>query len=188
MSDDNDIAREFRRLVNLSAAEFRDWLGTAESRAAGWTREGETESIGHQSGRWSLSFLESGASDPEGEGAAHMRKVVGYIHRHLAQRPEGDVSDTRWRHSLMNWGHDPLKEDERMSDEMQQMPEMQDGAMEPATPPMPQEAPKKRRPSPRKPAEAKAAPKRGAAGRTTAAAKGGRASTSTTIATTAAVR
>ena len=40
---------------------------------------------------------------------AHMHKVVGYVHRHLAQRPEGDVRDTRWRHSLMNWGHDPLK-------------------------------------------------------------------------------
>jgi hypothetical protein len=37
-----------------------------------------------------------------------MRKVVGYVRRHLAQRPPGDVRDTRWRHSLMNWGHDPL--------------------------------------------------------------------------------
>lgn len=40
---------------------------------------------------------------------AHMRKVVGYVHRHLAQRPSGDVTGTRWRHSLLNWGHDPLK-------------------------------------------------------------------------------
>jgi hypothetical protein len=39
-----------------------------------------------------------------------MRKVVGYIRRHLAQRPSGHVQDTRWRHSLMNWGHDPLAE------------------------------------------------------------------------------
>ena len=37
-----------------------------------------------------------------------MRKVVGYVHRHLAQRPGGDVRHTRWRWSLMNWGHDPL--------------------------------------------------------------------------------
>jgi hypothetical protein len=41
---------------------------------------------------------------------AHMRKVVGYVHRHLAQRPDGDVEHTRWRYSLMNWGHDPLKD------------------------------------------------------------------------------
>lgn len=40
---------------------------------------------------------------------AHMRKVVGYVNRHLAKRPSGDVADTRWRYSLMNWGHDPLK-------------------------------------------------------------------------------
>ncbi len=37
----------------------------------------------------------------------HMRKVVGYVERHRAQRPSGDVTDTPWRYSLMNWGHDP---------------------------------------------------------------------------------
>ena len=40
---------------------------------------------------------------------AHMRKVTGYVSRHLAQRPRGDVSETAWRYSLMNWGHDPTK-------------------------------------------------------------------------------
>jgi Protein of unknown function (DUF3140) len=43
------------------------------------------------------------------EDHAHMRKVVGYVHRHLAQRPKGDVTDTKWRYSLMNRGHDPLQ-------------------------------------------------------------------------------
>ena len=39
-----------------------------------------------------------------------MNKVVGYVHRHLAQGgPKEDVEHSRWRHSLMNWGHDPLK-------------------------------------------------------------------------------
>ena len=41
---------------------------------------------------------------------AHLQKVVGYVHRHKAQRPKGDVPETRWRFSLMNWGHDPRKE------------------------------------------------------------------------------
>jgi len=31
-------------------------------------------------------------------------KMVGYVHRHQAQRPSGDVSDTAWRYSVMNWG------------------------------------------------------------------------------------
>jgi hypothetical protein len=35
--------------------------------------------------------------------------VVGFIRRHLAQRPENEVT-SRWRYSLMNWGHDPLKD------------------------------------------------------------------------------
>ncbi len=38
-----------------------------------------------------------------------MRKVNGYVKRHLGQGPENDVEDSKWRYSLMNWGHDPLK-------------------------------------------------------------------------------
>jgi len=39
-----------------------------------------------------------------------MRKVVGYIHRHLAQGgPKEDKEHSAWRYSLMNWGHEPLK-------------------------------------------------------------------------------
>jgi hypothetical protein len=37
-----------------------------------------------------------------------MRKLAGYVYRHLAQRPGGDITRTRWRYSLLNWGHDPL--------------------------------------------------------------------------------
>jgi hypothetical protein len=37
-----------------------------------------------------------------------MKKVISYIHLHLAQKPNGDVENTHWRYSLMNWGHDPL--------------------------------------------------------------------------------
>ena len=40
-----------------------------------------------------------------------MRKVHGYVARHLAQQPaKEDVETSKWRYSLMNWGHDPLKE------------------------------------------------------------------------------
>ncbi len=39
-----------------------------------------------------------------------MHEVVGYARRHLAQQPWGDVTQTRWRRSLMNWSHDPLLE------------------------------------------------------------------------------
>ena len=48
-------------------------------------------------------------ADLDDDDYAHMRKVVGYAKRHLAQRPTGDIADSAWRYSLMNWGHDPTK-------------------------------------------------------------------------------
>ena len=39
-----------------------------------------------------------------------MNKVTSYVHRHLGQGPKKqNVEDSKWRYSLMNWGHDPLK-------------------------------------------------------------------------------
>lgn len=40
-----------------------------------------------------------------------MKKVVGYISRHCKQGPNhnADVKESKWRYSLMNWGHDPMK-------------------------------------------------------------------------------
>jgi hypothetical protein len=38
-----------------------------------------------------------------------IRHVVSYVHRHQAQKPSGDVEDSTWRYSLLNWGHEPLK-------------------------------------------------------------------------------
>jgi hypothetical protein len=54
-----------------------------------------------------LTILRTRKSDLTDDDAAHMRKGVGYVHRHLEQRPTGDVTDTPWRYSLRNWGHDP---------------------------------------------------------------------------------
>jgi hypothetical protein len=37
--------------------------------------------------------------------------VIGYVHRHREQPPsKQDVETSAWRYSLMNWGHDPLKD------------------------------------------------------------------------------
>ncbi len=30
--------------------------------------------------------------------------------RHAKQGPKNDVEDSKWRYSLMIWGHDPLKD------------------------------------------------------------------------------
>lgn len=103
------IRDEFRRVVNMAPKELEQWLETDESRAVGPTREGEDEAVGHQSGRRIVEIRRTRQAELTDADYAHMKKVIGYVHRHIEQRPEGDVSDSPWRHSLMNWGHDPLK-------------------------------------------------------------------------------
>ena len=107
--DARSLRLEFDRLVNLAPAELAAWLETPESRRVGVVRRGEAESIGRQSARRILEIRAKAPEDLSEADYAHMRKVIGYCRRHLAQRPWGDVTATRWRYSLMNWGHDPLK-------------------------------------------------------------------------------
>ncbi len=103
------IHEEFSALVNLEPSELVAWLKTAASRKVGVVRRGETESIGRQSARKIIAIAKKSASELDEADYAHMRKVIGFCRRHLAQRPWGDMSATRWRWSLMNKGHDPLR-------------------------------------------------------------------------------
>jgi hypothetical protein len=98
---------DFHELVNMKPAELEKWLASEPSRDAGQHKDGG-ESTGHASGRRIVDILRTNKGDLSDDDYQHMRKVVGYIRRHLAQRPDGDVRETRWRYSLMNWGHDPL--------------------------------------------------------------------------------
>jgi hypothetical protein len=108
-----DIVGEFQRVVNMPADSLSDWLRTSDSRAVGQKADGQTESVGHQSGLRIVRLLKKKADTLSDGDLKHMRKVVGYVHRHLAQRPRGgrdDIRHSRWRYSLMNWGHDPLRD------------------------------------------------------------------------------
>ncbi|PPS77410.1 MULTISPECIES: DUF3140 domain-containing protein [Streptomyces] len=98
---------DFRELVNMTPAGLEKWLESDDSRNAG-QHQGGGESTGHASGRRIVAILRAEKGDLTDDDYRHMRKVVGYVRRHLAQRPSGDVRDSRWRYSLMNWGHDPL--------------------------------------------------------------------------------
>jgi Protein of unknown function (DUF3140) len=103
-----EIRHDFGEAVTMTAAELKRWLRTDESQSVG-DSGGNGESTGHEMGRHIVELLDRKAADLSEEDLKRMRKVVGYVHRHLAQRPSGDVTDTKWRYSLMNWGHDPLK-------------------------------------------------------------------------------
>jgi len=105
MNDDpKAIAAEFKSAVNMTARQLEKWLDSDESKRVGFKGDGEGESVGHHSGRRIIEILGKKKADLK-----HMAKVVGYVHRHMAQRPSGDVAETPWCYSLMNWGHDPAK-------------------------------------------------------------------------------
>ncbi len=103
------IAKDFRAAVNMTPAELEEWLDTDQSLAVGFKKGGTGESVGHASGRRIVAILRQRKPELDDDDYAHMRMVVGYVRRHCAQRPENIVT-SRWRYSLMNWGHDPLKD------------------------------------------------------------------------------
>ncbi len=101
--------REFREAVNMSAKELENWLETTESQSVGLKQEGQDESTGHQSGRYIVKLLDQKGEYSEAD-YGQMRRVVSYVHRHLAQKPASGIEHSRWRYSLKNWGHDPLRD------------------------------------------------------------------------------
>ena len=111
--DKAQVATAFGEAVNMTAAALEKWLGTPESKEVGWKGpdgHGEGESVGHKEGARIVAILRKKKADLNDADYADMRKVVGYVHRHLAQGgPADDVEHSRWRYSLMNWGHDPMR-------------------------------------------------------------------------------
>jgi hypothetical protein len=105
-ASDEEIERAFRSLVNLTPRELAAWLETDESKSVGQD-SGDGESIGRKSGKRILAILRK--KSPTADDIKHMRRVVSFIRRHSAQGPLRNVATSRWRYSLMNWGHDPLK-------------------------------------------------------------------------------
>ena len=105
-----EVWDDFTTAVNMTPKQLEQWLESDESRAVG-QKDGGGESTGHESGRRIVKILRTKKSDLSEDDAAHMKKVIGYVARHTAQRPdksEDELAHTRWAASLKNWGHDPL--------------------------------------------------------------------------------
>lgn len=108
--DAQQIRSDFADAVNMSPKELEEWLDTPESKEVG-QKDGGGESVGHASGRRIVDLKRTKVADLTDDDLAHMKKVVGYVHRHRKQGgPEDDAEHSAWRYSLMNWGHDPLKD------------------------------------------------------------------------------
>ena len=112
MAEDHEqIYADFKEAVNMAPAELEKFLYTDESKQVGQKKSGSDESVGHDSGRKIVAIKHKKKADLTDGDYAHMKKVVGYVHRHLKQGgPDKDVEHSPWRYSLMNWGHDPLKD------------------------------------------------------------------------------
>jgi Protein of unknown function (DUF3140) len=106
--DRQQVIEEFDEAVNMTRKELEEWLKTGESESVGQS-DGGGESKGHESGRRIVEILGKNKSDYTDEDVEHMKRVNAYVKRHQAQKPKGHVEDSKWRYSLMNWGHDPLK-------------------------------------------------------------------------------
>ena len=108
MADDRrQVIEKFNEAVNMTPRELEEWLQTEESKSVGQS-DGGGESKGHESGRRIVEIKRKNKSDYT-DDVEHMKKVSGYVKRHLGQGPKTDVEDSKWRYSLMNWGHDPLR-------------------------------------------------------------------------------
>ncbi|KAJ0307341.1 hypothetical protein COL516b_003954 [Colletotrichum fioriniae] len=118
-----EVISEFNEYVNMTAEDLESWLKSDDSNSAGWPKddaEGEGESVGHDSGRKIVEILQANPDKKEDEytdeQVEHMRKVVAYCKRHLAQESKSnsdkspeEVKKTKSYASLKNWGHDFLK-------------------------------------------------------------------------------
>lgn len=104
--DRNATGREFDDAVNMTAAALAKWLDTEASHAVGQKADPGAESVVHESGRHIVRMLKADRADWNDADWAHAAKVVGYVSRHLAQRP-AEVTGSRWEASLKNWGHQP---------------------------------------------------------------------------------
>lgn len=101
------IRHEFGERVNMTAKQLEQWLERDESKQVGAKQDGG-ESVGHASGRRIVTLLRRRKDELSDADYDHMATVINYIKRHTAQGPAHDAEHSRWRYSLMNWGHDPL--------------------------------------------------------------------------------
>ena len=102
------VYQEFKENINMSPSEIEDWLDTDASRSVG-VDSGDGESKGRKSAKKIIDIRRKKKGDLTEDDYSHMKKVNTYIKRHTAQQPSGDIEDSNWRYSLMNWGHDPVK-------------------------------------------------------------------------------
>ncbi|TVY38812.1 hypothetical protein LOCC1_G005778 [Lachnellula occidentalis] len=104
VKDNETVIEEFNTLVNMTPSDLETWLGTTDSTSSGWVKsDGSGETVGHDSTPRKIHRVMT-------KDISHMRKVVAYCKRHLAQEEKAkqDTGSKSYK-SLKNWGHDAQK-------------------------------------------------------------------------------
>lgn len=94
----DEVWDDWRDIVNMTARELDKWLDTDKS-----------QSVDQDAGSRTSAILRSPKASLTDDDVEHMTEVVEFVKRHKGLRPRGDIRETRWRYSLMNRGHDPMK-------------------------------------------------------------------------------
>ena len=82
--DHETTYKAFKEVVNMTASALERHLKGKDSQAVGQKSDGG-EATGHQEGRRIVEMLNTKKADLSDEDYGHVRKVVGYVHRHLKQ-------------------------------------------------------------------------------------------------------
>ena len=102
--DTERLWAEFHEVVNMSSPELRGWLLTEAVDEHGALPESDVDELGEHV----LRILSKRKVDLTRDDLDTMSRVVEIIRTELADPPPAGASDSRWRHSLMDLGHDPL--------------------------------------------------------------------------------
>lgn len=116
-----EIRKQFGALANMPPGKLERWLAAQASRQARANGDGTNhdgaganggDGDGHgvdlRAGRRIVELKRTKMDDLLEQDYAQMQEIVRYLERRLARRPEGDLTDSEWRRTLMSWGHDPL--------------------------------------------------------------------------------
>jgi hypothetical protein len=92
--DKTEVRKAFRKSANMTPARLTN--GSTAGKANMWagkarTAMGPGESVGHRSGRRIVAIKRKRAADLTEADYTHMRKEIGYVARHSAQRPSGQI-------------------------------------------------------------------------------------------------
>jgi uncharacterized protein DUF3140 len=96
----DELWRDFRRVVNMSVSALMDWLKIAPA-DPDW--EVQPDPAGLWTGYRVLNILRKHRADLDAEDIAVMRRVIDDV------RAEPTTEFSAWHRRLLSIGHDPLK-------------------------------------------------------------------------------